>query len=143
MIDMLDELGLKDVFGTMVVYNRTTGLDLRIGTPGIERTATEEEDFFLLGPGESVRGMMVDVERRCLIPLPEEHVPDDSPIIWERVRRMRDALLAQTDYLMIPDSPIDNATRERVRLYRQALRDLTKQPDPRLVEWPAHWSEDK
>lgn len=43
---------------------------------------------------------------------------------FERLRSERDRRLAATDYLLMPDYPLDNTHKEAVRLYRQALRDL-------------------
>ena len=53
---------------------------------------------------------------------------------WPVVRRQRDALLAQSDWTQLPDVPL--ATKERWAIYRQALRDVTLQPDPFSVVWP-------
>lgn len=53
---------------------------------------------------------------------------------WSVVRRQRDALLAQSDWTQLPDVPL--ATKERWAIYRQALRDVTLQPDPFNVVWP-------
>lgn len=53
---------------------------------------------------------------------------------WPVVRRQRDALLAQSDWTQLPDVPL--ATKERWAIYRQALRDVTLQPDPFRVVWP-------
>lgn len=46
---------------------------------------------------------------------------------FERLRSERDQRLAATDYLLMPDYPLDNTLKEAVRLYRQALRDLPSQ----------------
>lgn len=54
---------------------------------------------------------------------------------WPVVRRQRDALLEQSDWTQLPDVPL--ATKERWAIYRQALRDVTLQPDPFSVVWPA------
>lgn len=53
---------------------------------------------------------------------------------WQLVRRQRDALLAQSDWTQLPDVPL--ATKETWAIYRQALRDVTLQPDPFNVVWP-------
>lgn len=53
---------------------------------------------------------------------------------WPVVRSQRDALLAQSDWTQLPDVPL--ATKERWAIYRQALRDVTLQPDPFRVVWP-------
>ena len=53
------------------------------------------------------------------------------------IRQQRDALLSETDYLMMPDYPMSELARENLKVYRQALRDVPKQPDfPNSVVWP-------
>ncbi|MGE4497139.1 MAG: tail fiber assembly protein [Deferribacterales bacterium] len=53
------------------------------------------------------------------------------------VRSERDALLRATDYLMMPDYPLDESFKTDVRTYRQALRDITTQEGfPFDIEWP-------
>lgn len=46
---------------------------------------------------------------------------------FERLRSERDRRLAATDYLLMPDYPLDDASKEAVQTYRQALRDLPSQ----------------
>ena len=43
---------------------------------------------------------------------------------FERLRAERDRRLAETDYLLMPDYPLDDDGGTAVRAYRQALRDL-------------------
>lgn len=52
---------------------------------------------------------------------------------WRQVRSERDRLLKNTDWTQVPDAPVDQV---QWALYRQALRDITKQPDPFNIEWP-------
>lgn len=55
----------------------------------------------------------------------------------DRVRSQRDALLAKTDYLVMPDYPIGETELNEVKAYRQGLRDITKQKDfPNDVTYP-------
>lgn len=53
---------------------------------------------------------------------------------WPIVRQERDRLLASTDWTQLPDVPL--ATKEAWAVYRQALRDVTLQPDPFNITWP-------
>lgn len=63
-----------------------------------------------------------------------EHVPDPVALAAQ-ARAKRDALLSASDYYVMPDYPGENL--EAVRAYRQALRDLTKQPGfPFEINWP-------
>lgn len=45
----------------------------------------------------------------------------------ERLRAERDARLAASDYLVMPDYPLDDEARAAVSAYRQALRDVPAQ----------------
>jgi hypothetical protein len=53
----------------------------------------------------------------------------------EQARTKRDALLAETDYLLMPDYP--SANKADWEAYRQALRDVTTQEGfPESITWP-------
>ena len=52
-------------------------------------------------------------------------------------REKRDRLLAETDYLLMPDYPISSETLASLKAYRQALRDVPEQSGfPASIEWP-------
>jgi hypothetical protein len=55
-------------------------------------------------------------------------------LAWLAVRTERDQKLQQSDWTQLPDVPID--TKEAWAEYRQALRDVTDQPDPFNIVWP-------
>lgn len=75
------------------------------------------------------------------MPVPEP-VPEPTPEeIKERlaaqVRAQRDAALTYTDWTQLLDAPVDAASKEEVRVYRQALRDIPAQEGfPETVVWP-------
>lgn len=53
------------------------------------------------------------------------------------IRTKRNSLLAETDYLLMPDYPISQEYLEKVKEYRQRLRDVTKQDEfPKHVVFP-------
>ena len=53
------------------------------------------------------------------------------------IRSKRNLLLAETDYLLMPDYPITDEYLARIKKYRQELRDLTKQENfPTDVVFP-------
>lgn len=55
----------------------------------------------------------------------------------DKVRSKRNLLLTETDYLLMPDYPISKEYSEKVKEYRQQLRDLTKQDGfPKDVTFP-------
>lgn len=52
-------------------------------------------------------------------------------------REMRNALIAETDYLAMPDYPLDEERKAAIFAYRQALRDVPEQAGfPRQIDWP-------
>lgn len=53
---------------------------------------------------------------------------------WPLVRAQRSRLLAASDWTQLPDVPL--ATKDAWATYRQALRDITQQPDPFSIIWP-------
>jgi hypothetical protein len=53
--------------------------------------------------------------------------------LWALVRSKRAEMLKQSDWSQLPDSRVDKATWAE---YRQKLRDITNQPDPRSIAWP-------
>lgn len=66
-----------------------------------------------------------------------------EPARFERLRAERDRRIAATDYLIMPDYPLNDTYRRMVEYYRQALRDLpTKEGAPwdgggDATPWPA------
>lgn len=53
------------------------------------------------------------------------------------VRSKRNSLLAETDYLLMPDYSISEEYLARIKKYRQELRDITKQENfPKTVVFP-------
>lgn len=50
------------------------------------------------------------------------------------IRQKRDKLLYESDWTQLPDAPTKN--KEAWAAYRQALRDVTLQPDPVKIDWP-------
>lgn len=56
---------------------------------------------------------------------------------WSPYRAHRDALLARCDWTQGADSPLDDATKEIWRTYRQQLRDVFSElANPDAIVWP-------
>jgi hypothetical protein len=55
---------------------------------------------------------------------------------WSDVRADRNARLADCDWTQLADSPLTTEQRAAWATYRQALRDVTEQPDPYALTWP-------
>jgi hypothetical protein len=65
----------------------------------------------------------------------EYKVPEiSSNVQLEIIRTERDQRLKATDWTQLPDVPL--TTKEKWAVYRQALRDITEQPDPFNIIWP-------
>lgn len=61
----------------------------------------------------------------------------DADSLAASKRSERDALLDETDKYMTTDYPITEETKEALREYRQALRDITEQEGfPNNIIWP-------
>lgn len=61
--------------------------------------------------------------------------PRDSAEKWQDVRKIRTLLLEQTDWTQLND--VAQSVKEKWATYRQALRDITQQPDPDAIVWPS------
>ena len=58
-------------------------------------------------------------------------------VLAASARQKRDRLIATTDYLVTPDYPISGDRLAKVKIYRQALRDIPEQAGfPRTITWP-------
>ena len=58
-------------------------------------------------------------------------------VLAASARQKRDRLIAATDYLVTPDYPIEPDRLAKVKIYRQALRDIPEQSRfPRSITWP-------
>ena len=58
-------------------------------------------------------------------------------VLAASARQKRDRLIAATDYLVTPDYPIESDRLAKVKIYRQALRDIPEQSGfPRNIIWP-------
>lgn len=67
-----------------------------------------------------------------VIPLTDEQLATEA-------RAKRDMLIAESDYLLMPDYPITAEKLTLVKTYRQLLRDITKQLGfPATLDWPQH-----
>ena len=60
--------------------------------------------------------------------------PEPPPLTWDDIRRLRDALLAASDWTQVADAPVDAAA---WAAYRQTLRDIPQDfATPDEVVWP-------
>lgn len=62
--------------------------------------------------------------------------PKSDADAWSCLRGQRNNKLRMTDWTQLADSPLTAAQRAEYAQYRQALRDITLQPDPHNLIWP-------
>ena len=55
---------------------------------------------------------------------------------WSQVRMQRNKLLSDSDWTQLSDSPLTQDERLKWVVYRQEIRDVTKQHDPFNIVWP-------
>lgn len=78
-------------------------------------------------------GTTVQMKRYQIVEIPAPTTEE----VAAQVRSQRDALIAQTDYLMMSDYPISEEDKTELEDYRQALRDIPEQEGfPSNVQWP-------
>ena len=71
--------------------------------------------------------------------IPEPYVePEiDAEVAKESIRKKRNQLISETDYMFTTDYEMSYLDRKLVKEYRQSLRDITKQKGfPLNVKWP-------
>jgi hypothetical protein len=72
----------------------------------------------------------------CLVnvePLTSEELQARVDAQWTAIRSARNQMLKDCDWTQLSDSPVDKTA---WATYRQALRDITTQPDPFNITWP-------
>lgn len=80
-----------------------------------------------------VVGQTVAMKQYKIIEIPAPTTEE----VAAQVRSQRDAMIAETDYLMMSDYPISAEDKALVETYRQALRDIPEQEGfPSNVQWP-------
>ena len=78
-------------------------------------------------------GQTVAMKQYKIVEIPAPSIEE----VAAQVRSQRDAMIAETDYLMISDYPISDEDKALVETYRQALRDIPEQEGfPSEVQWP-------
>lgn len=66
----------------------------------------------------------------------EDVSPEEIEAQWRGIREERNTLLTASDWTQIGDAPLSAVQRSQWSTYRQALRDITTQPDPFHIVWP-------
>jgi len=90
----------------------------------------EWNQFYTLSPVVNV----VDAEAKTVTgTITATPIPDADA--WVLVRRMRNDKLTLCDWTQLSDAPLTPEQQAAYAVYRQELRDITKQPDPQAIVW--------
>ena len=125
---------LAETEGTDATYRAWNGgaaqRNRREGVTHYEaRIAPEPDDYHKIVDGERVPKTRAELVADGVITQAEA---DEQAA--QEVRQKRDGLLKESDYMVLPDAPVDAA---KAKVYRQALRDITEQKGfPHKVTWP-------
>ena len=97
--------------------------------PYIEVTP-EWNQFYTLSPVVNV----VDAANKTVTgTITATPIPDADA--WVLVRRIRNDKLTRSDWTQLTDSPLTTEKKAEWAVYRQALRDITTQENPREIVW--------
>lgn len=66
----------------------------------------------------------------------QQEIDEETNTLWENVREQRNMLLSETDWTQLSDVTPNLLNIDEWRTYRQELRDITNQLDPRSIDWP-------
>ena len=72
-----------------------------------------------------VNGILVDATSEDIAQynIDQENAPSEFDIVMENLRAKRNSLIAETDWVVLPDSPVADKTAWET--YRTQLRDIT------------------
>lgn len=130
-----------------VRYEIATGRIIQSGTDCAPELLLQDGEALILD-AEALVGMEF-VKLGCIMAMPQRPSPSHafdyaseawvlSPdAAWSAVKQQRNTLLQQCDWASLPDVPMSGAKRVEWAAYRQALRDITNQPDPLNISWPS------
>ena len=61
----------------------------------------------------------------------------EAKMMWKKIRKERNQLLGESDYLILADAPVDETQKQEWTTYRQSLRDIPQDYDsPDEVVYP-------
>jgi len=133
---------MNNIYNIVLQSGRTTHYrldDSRIWSIAEAKFVSSAPENAILGPCPDESGAStIEGLIGCLhfygYPLGELATDED---LAAEAREKRNALIAETDYLAMPDYPLDAEKKAAVLAYRQALRDIPEQAGfPRQIDWP-------
>lgn len=136
---VVDAIG-KYITYVLVVDGQVQGYNLKAGEtlisckPPISRPCAGESGF--VAPAWNGTGWEESATEAEIEAWDKQHSAEPDTLVAQ-ARAKRDRLLAETDWTQTLDAPIDAATRDAYRAYRQALRDIPEQEGfPAAITWP-------
>jgi hypothetical protein len=93
------------------------------------------DDYVILGSNFEVLENEV-IEHQLTRIKTDEEKENDNQNRWKHIREERNTKLEKCDWTQLPDSPLTNQKQTEWQIYRQALRDITSQPDVFNLSWP-------
>ncbi len=130
----------------MVVYSYDSN-GVYIGESEAFQNPLEEDEFLIPANATTIAPPTVGADEYTVfngkgwdivkLPANENQPEPTADELALLIRAQRDTRLAETDYLLMPDYPIAGEALDALAVYRQALRDITKQDTfPQSVTWP-------
>lgn len=101
--------------------------------PNTPPSASEYQSITEITP---VRSGSVYVQTYSIQDLSQEEIQEVDNDRWNIVRKKRDDLLLESDWVVLPHSPITGSNLNEWIQYRQDLRDVTNQSNPFEITWP-------
>lgn len=97
--------------------------------------AEKTENDIVIGQSFVIEGNEV-VQYEQIRPKTQEEIDQENEGHWIVVRSKRNSLLLESDWTQLTDSPITLEKKAEWQIYRQQLRDVTSQLDPKNIIWP-------
>ena len=95
-----------------------------------EKPNVDESLYIINGPTQ----LIDDVQKKVYGSWSTSTVSENEA--WTYMRSQRTQLLYLCDWTQLPDAPLTTQQKADWTTYRQALRDITLQPDPFNITWP-------
>ena len=67
----------------------------------------------------------------------QTEIENENSIQWQNIRNERNKLLLESDWTQLSDGPLTAEQKTEWSVYRQELRDVTSQSDPKNIIWPS------
>lgn len=97
--------------------------------------AEKTNNDIVIGQSFVVEGNEV-VQYEQIRPKTQEEIDKENEGRLVAIRVKRNALLQESDWTQLPDTQLSDVKKLEWTIYRQQLRDVTNQPDPKNIVWP-------